>query len=415
VTGSTTPADRADLEQVFREHYGRVLAWLIRSTDDFGVAEEALQEACLVALRQWPLDGLPDNPAGWLAVVARNRAFDAVRRDRSRTNREQTVTGSAGGPEDSVQLEDERLRLIFTCCHPALSLDARVALTLRTVGGLSTSEIASAFLLPEATLAQRLVRAKRKIRAARIPYEVPPPERLGERLEGVLAVLYLIFNEGYTASSGAALVRGDLCDEALRLTRVLSLLMPAESEVRALFALMLLTNSRRGSRVGEDGQPVLLGDQDRSGWDEDAIRSGLAELDQAARHADPGRYFIQAAIAAEHALAVSAEATNWSRIARLYGTLMRIAPSPVIELNRLVAVSMAEGPETALSGLASLAEPLDKYSYYHATCGEMLRRLGRRREALDAYGRAIELEQNGTQRAFLQRRIAELRASAGTV
>jgi RNA polymerase sigma-70 factor (ECF subfamily) len=389
-----------------------VLAWLIGVTGDFGVAEEALQEAFMVALRQWPRDGLPNNPAGWLAVVARNRALDAIRGDRSRASREQTVTSFANRYGDDFEIEDERLRLIFTCCHPALGLDARVALTLRTVGGLSTPEIARAFLVPEATLAQRLVRAKRKIRAAQIPYEVPPPERLAERLDGVLAVLYLIFNEGYAASSGRTLVRSYLCDESLRLARMLSLLMPAESEVRALFALMLLSNSRRHSRVDGHGLPVLLGHQDRSGWDESAIRLGLAELEQAARHGEPGRYFLQAAIAAEHALAVDADATNWARVARLYRTLMRVAPSPVIELNRLVAVAMAEGPEPAYAGLAPLAEPLEQYTYFHATRGELLRRLGRREEAIDAYGRALELEHNEARRASLQRMIIELRAES---
>jgi RNA polymerase sigma-70 factor (ECF subfamily) len=415
VTAPTRPANRADLGQVFREHHGRVLAWLIRVTGDFGMAEEALQEACIVALRQWPRDGVPDNPAGWLAVVARNRALDGIRRERRRADRQQIVMSTAQAAEDAVPFEDERLRLIFTCCHPALSLDARVGLTLRTVGGLSTPEIAHALLVFEKTLAQRLVRAKRKIHAARIPYEVPAPDRLAERLEGVLAVLYLIFNEGYTASSGTELVRLDLCDEALRLTRMLCLLMPAESEVRALFALMLLTNSRRQSRVDEHGQPVLLNEQDRSGWDEDAIRRGLAELDQAARHAGPGRYFLQAAIAAEHALAIDAEATNWPRIARLYRSLMRIAPSPVIELNRLVAVAMADGPEAAYPGLAVLADPLDRYAYYHATRAELLRRLGRPQDAIGAYHQAIELEHNEARRAFLERKLAELQTGGPAI
>lgn len=401
--------DRSDLAEVFREHHGRVLAWLIRSTGDFETAEEALQEACVVALRQWPREGVPSNPAGWLAIVARNRALDRLRREHGRTGKEHAAIQLEEPADDAGQLEDERLRLIFTCCHPALSLDARVALTLRTVGGLSTPEIARAFLLPEATLAQRLVRAKRKIRAARIPYEVPAPDRLAERLEGVLAVLYLIFNEGYTATSGTTLGRSGLSDEAVRLARMLTLLMPSESEVRALLALMLLTDSRRGSRVDERGEPVLLGQQDRTRWDDGAIREGLAELDQAARHAEPGSYFIQAAIAAEHALAVDATATNWPRIARLYGTLMRIAPSPVVELNRLVAVSMSESPEAAYAGLTQLAEPLEQYSYFHATRGDLLRRLGRCEDAIDAYVRAHDLERNDVQRAWLARKIVSLR------
>ena len=407
---TSLPGEQGDLERVFRDHYGRVLAWLVRATGDIETAEEALQEAFVVALRQWPRDGLPDNPEGWLAVVARNRVLDGIRRDRSRADREQASMLPAESPADAAQLDEERLRLIFTCCHPALSLDVRVALTLRTVGGMSTSEIARAFLLEEATLGQRLVRAKRKISAARIPYEVPPPDRLAERLNGVLAVLYLIFNEGYAASQGSRLVRSDLCDEAVRLARVLTLLMPAESEVRALLALMLLTDSRRHSRLDERGEPILLGEQDRARWDDDAIRQGLAELDQAARHAEPGRYFIQAAIAAEHALAIDAEATNWPRIVRLYGTLMRIAPSPVVELNRLAAVSMSDGPQAAYDGLEPLAEPLAQYPYFHATRGDLLRRLGRPEEALEAYAQARELEGNEVQRAWLGRQMAELRA-----
>ena len=407
--------DDTALAEVFKQHRPRVLAWLISLTGDFEGAEEAFQDAVVVALRRWPRDGVPENPAGWLAVTARNRATDQLRRNQRRVAKERSATADlAGTPVDSSPLEDERLRLIFTCCHPALSLEARVGLTLRAVAGLSTTEIAQAFLVSEPTLAQRLVRAKRKIRTARIPYEVPAPERLGERLQGVLAVLYLIFNEGYAASNGEVLIRSDLCEEAMRLARTLCTLMPSESEVRALLALMLLQDSRRDARIDAGGELILLPDQDRSRWNEAAIREGLAELDQASRHGDPGPYFIQAAIAAEHALALEAEETDWPRIVRLYGTLARMTPSPVVELNRLVAVSMAEGPELALAGLLQLQEQLDAYSYFHVTRADFLQRLGRTHDAIEAFTRALALAGSETQRASLRRRIALLRAAGST-
>jgi RNA polymerase sigma-70 factor (ECF subfamily) len=397
-----------DVEQVFREHFTGLLAWLIRSLRDFDAAEDALQEAFLTAQRRWPSEGTPDNPRAWLAVTARNCAIDRLRRERRRPSLEEQmdrVIASAYEPDD---LEDEVLRLIFTCCHPALSLEARVALTLRTVGGLTLSEIASAFLIGEATLAQRLVRAKRKIRAAGIPYEVPGHDQLAARLAGVLAVVYLIFNEGYLPADGPALMRPDLCREAIRLARLLGTLMPDEPEVRSLLALLLLTDARRHARTDDAGDPVLLGDQDRSLWDHKQIREGLAELGRAGRHQQAGPYFLQAAIAAEHAGAEHAADTNWPRIVRLYDALVALVPSPVTELNRLVAVSMAQGPELAYAQLGSLEAALGEYSYYHAARADFLRRLDRRGGARAAYQRALELATNPKQRAALAHAVAEL-------
>jgi RNA polymerase sigma-70 factor (ECF subfamily) len=400
----------ASIEQIFRQHSGRLLAWLIGVLGDFDAAEEALQEAFLTALRRWPADGVPANPRAWLAVTARNRAIDRLRRERRRPGIEDQVSRLLDAPEDPGGLEDEQLRLIFTCGHPALSMQARVALTLRTVGGLSTAEIARAFLLSEATLAQRLVRAKHKIRTAGIPYEVPAPEQLVERLAGVLAVVYLIFNEGYLTTDGPSLIGRELCDDAIRLARVLGTLMPAEPEVRSLLALMLLIDSRRDARVDEHGEIVLLPDQDRTRWDQGRIREGLAELGAAGRHEQAGPYFLQAALAAEHALAADAEDTNWTRIVRLYDALVVVAPSSVTELNRLVAVSMADGVWSAFDGLAELEGPLGDYSYFHATRADFLKRLHRQDEAIDAYRRAFELATNPAQRASLGRALSALTA-----
>jgi RNA polymerase sigma-70 factor (ECF subfamily) len=407
LTSKTSPST-TDVEHVFREQFTGLLAWLIQSLRDFEAAEDALQEAFLIALRRWPSEGAPENPRAWLAVTARNCAIDRLRRERRRPILEEQMDRVIASSDQPGDLDDEVLRLVFTCCHPALSPEARVALTLRTVGGLGVGEIASAFLVSEATLAQRLVRAKRKIRTAGIPYEVPGDAQLADRLAGVLAVIYLIFNEGYLPTDGPALIRPDLCREAIRLARLLGTLMPDEPEARSLLALLLLTDARRHARVDAAGDPILLGDQDRSLWDRKEIRQGLAELGRAGRHQQAGPYFLQAAIAAEHAGAEHAADTNWPRIVRLYDALVQLVPSPVTELNRLVAVSMTEGPELAYAQLGSLEAALGDYSYFHAAGADFLRRLDRRSGACAAYQRALELATNPKQRAALARAVAEL-------
>lgn len=400
--------ETAQVEQIFRDEFTGLFAWLARSLRDFEAAEDALQEAFLIAVRRWPADGVPPNPRAWLAVTARNCAIDRLRRERRRPALEEQMNRLTAGPDVPGDLDDDVLRLIFTCCHPALSLEARVALSLRAVCGLGLAQIARAFLLSETTLAQRLVRAKRKIRDARIPYEVPGTEMLAERLAGVLGVIYLVFNEGYVATEGPTLIRPDLCQEAIRLARLLSTLMPQEPEVRAMLALLLLTDARRAARTDSAGEPVLLPDQDRTRWDRSQIHEGLVELGRAGRHHQAGPYFLQAAIAAEHAGAEHAENTNWLRIVRLYDALVRLTPSPVAQLNRLVAVSMAVGPETAYRELGALDQALGDYPYYHAARADLLRRLDRHADARSAYGRALELATNPQQRAALARAATEL-------
>lgn len=401
------PATRAEVERVFREEYGRLVASLVRRFGDIDTAEEAAAEALLVALEKWPASGVPPNPGGWLTTTAGNRAIDRIRREKQRDakHRAAAMVHDPTPHEPTGVVEDDRLRLIFTCCHPALAPEARIALTLRLLGGLTVPEIAHAFLVPETTMAQRITRAKAKIKGARIPYRVPEREDLPARVGTVLAVIYLIFNEGYLSSGDGDPVRGELTAEAIRLARILRGLLPDEPEVTGLLALMLLTEARREARV-RHGELVPLTEQDRGGWDRALIAEGHALVRECLAIGRPGRYQILAAVNAVHTDAPTAAATDWSQVAALYDQLAAIDPSPVIALNRAVAVAELDGPEVALAIVDGL--PLSSYHAWHATRAELLRRLGRSDQAAAAYDAAIAATDNTAERAYLTRRRGEL-------
>lgn len=401
----------SQIEKTFREEHGRVLAGLISLLGDFELAEDALQDALVHALEHWQTDGVPRNPGAWLLTVAKRRAIDRLRHSRFEEHNP-TILESLKheDPEMDDSLPDDRLKLMFTCCHPALALEAQVALTLHTLGGLSTPEVARAFIVSEPTMAQRLARARKKIREAGIPYRVPPADLLPERLDALLAVLYLIFNEGYVATSGDSLTRQELCAEAIRLCRILVDLLPGEAEARGLLALMLLHDSRREARLSSTGELVLLEEQDRMLWDSSKIQEGIAILDEAITLRNPGPYQVQAAISALHAEARAAAETDWNQIAMLYNTLAQMTPSMVVQVNRAVAIGMARGLQEGLQMLLRLDDQADSFYPYHAARADLLRRTNQREAAADAYKRALDLCGNQAERAYLQRRLNEVLA-----